>query len=123
MYLLSSFNSVWISDTSLIPLIGGVAAASKICTRPIWDAEIKSQTLISKYIINDPHSNDSNPRKHARNILQNQGTKNDVKGASRESRFLHHSTTIEIEVNMLDLDMLLCDGFMIIVCNLKDLYT
>ena len=120
IYLLSLFNSVWNSDTSLVPLIGGVAAASWICTRPIWDAKIKSQTLISKYIINDPHSNNSNPRKHARNILQNQGTKNDVKGASRESRFLHQSSTISIEVNMLDLDMLLCGEFMIIVCNLQD---
>jgi len=80
-----------------------------------------SHTLISKYIINDPHSNYSNPRKHARNILQNQGTKNDVKGASRESRFLHQSSTISIEVNMLDLDMLLCGGLMIIVCKFQDL--
>lgn len=78
---------------------------------------------MSKYIINEPHSNNSNPRKHARNILQNQGTKNDVKGASRESRFLHQSSTISIEVNMLDLDMLLCGGFMTIVCNLQDLYS
>jgi hypothetical protein len=82
-----------------------------------------SQTLITKYIIHDPHSNNSNPRKYARNILLNQGTKNDVKGASREGRFLHQSSTISIEMNMLDLDMLLCGEFMIIVCNVQDLYS